>query len=52
MRDYIQGLQHILVVFDGCFDNGSQDGKVFGGKHGLELAGDFLFHLDITDCLF
>jgi hypothetical protein len=31
MCDYIQGLQHILFVFDGCFDNGSQDGKVLGG---------------------
>ena len=52
MSDYIEGLQHILFVFDGCFDNGSQDGKVFGSKHSLELTGDFLFHFDISDCLF
>jgi len=52
MSDDIQCGQHILFVFGGRFDNGSQDGKVFGSKHGFELTGDFLFDFDISDCLF
>jgi len=38
-----------LSIFKGRVNNGSQDGKVFSSIKHLELAGYFLFYLDITD---